>query len=140
PDELRAAASSAAVLLHAQVDSYFAGDPRTYWVMFIPLAILAASGRPAAVPKLAWAAPLLLLPLSQAIRLADTEWAHFQRAQALHAAGRPDDAVPEWRLAKAAPYLVRQRQFELALAVDPHDAEAKESQLWTPIRPRLPAD
>ncbi len=142
PLTLGAAMSSAAVLLHAQVDSYFAGDPRTYWLMFLPLGIVAARV-PAVLPKPARslaAVPLVLLPASQAIRLPETEWTHFQRGQALFSAGRTDEAVREWRLAHAAPYLVRQGRFDLALLVDPQDEEAREGELWTPVRPRLPAD
>jgi len=160
-----AAVCTAAVLLHAQVDSYFAGDPRTYWLMFVPLGVLAARVGPIAIPRPAWAAvgvPLLLLPLTQATWLAErrlgletgdprylqaalrdgpqTERAHFELAQALFASGHPTEAIPEWRQAHAAPYLVRQGLFDLALAVDPDDPEAREGSLWTPVRPRLPED
>jgi Tfp pilus assembly protein PilF len=41
-----AAISWAAVFLHAQVDSYFAGDPRTYFVMFLPLGLLLGASPP----------------------------------------------------------------------------------------------
>jgi hypothetical protein len=160
-----AAVSSAAVLLHAQVDSYFAGDPRTYWVMFIPLAMLLSGAGSFTMPKQAWAAiaaPLLLVPISQANWVAErrmglrtgkaiyfqdalrdgpkTELAHFELAQALFASGDEPGAIQQWRLAKAAPYLVRHGMYDLALAVDPNDPEAREGWLWTPVRPVLPLD
>ncbi|HEX6513697.1 MAG TPA: O-antigen ligase family protein [Chloroflexota bacterium] len=46
PLAVAAAISSAAVLLHAQVDSYFAGDPRTYFVMLVPIGLLLGASPP----------------------------------------------------------------------------------------------
>ena len=50
--------SAVAVLLHAQVDAYFAGDPRSYWIMFLPLPLL-----PRARSGIPWPLPRALLPL-----------------------------------------------------------------------------
>jgi O-antigen ligase len=165
PLAIAAAVASIAMLLHAQVDSYFAGDPRTYWLMFVPLGLLIAQVGPLAVPRGAWLAlalPLFLLPMSQLKWLAErrlgletgdprylqaalndgptTERAHFELAQALFASGADSRAIQEWRLAKATPYLLRQGRYDLAQSVDPSDPEAKEGPLWTPVRPALHLD
>jgi tetratricopeptide (TPR) repeat protein len=131
----------------------------------VPLGILAGCVGPVSVPKACWSTlglPLLLLPLSQAGWLNErrlgletgdeaylqaalrdgpkTERAHFELAEALYARGRREEAVVEWRTARAAPYLVRQGLFDLALAVDPQDVEAREGAAWTPVRPVTPED
>jgi len=49
PLAIGAAVSTLAMLLHAQVDSYFAGDPRTYFLMFVPLGLLLACSQPGAL-------------------------------------------------------------------------------------------
>ncbi len=51
---LGAATSSVAMLIHAQVDSYFAGDARTYYLMFVPLGLLAAACPRSAPARISW--------------------------------------------------------------------------------------
>ena len=189
-----AAVSCAAVFLHAQVDSYFAGDPRTYFVMFLPLGLLLgvspgarrgwrrrealagsmiASGllllaMPWLVPafwsnvgsverirggdaRSAFEHALALQPRNWVAErglglLGSTKWlqqaihdgapgqlVHAELAQRL----QPEAALPEWRVAGAAPYLVRQarattdpdereRLLLTALQVDPNQAGAHQ--------------
>ncbi|MFI5269999.1 MAG: tetratricopeptide repeat protein, partial [Chloroflexota bacterium] len=191
-----AAVSCAAVFLHAQVDSYFAGDPRTYFVMFLPLGLLLGASPVGWRPSRRWciassmtSAGLVLLAVPwllpafwtnvgsvERIRggdarvayerslelqprnwvaerglglLGSVEWletavhdgapgalVHAELAQALDASGRPEAALPEWRAAGAAPYLVRQAQATAdtdgrerllltAIEVDPRQADAR---------------
>ncbi|MBV8086477.1 MAG: O-antigen ligase family protein [Chloroflexi bacterium] len=67
PDPIGAgiAVSTLALLLHSQVDSYFAGDARMYWFLFLPLGLLlGGAGEPPPLPSLrvsGWWAPALAL-------------------------------------------------------------------------------
>ncbi len=109
-----AAVSTAGMLLHAQVDSYFAGDPRTYFLMFVPLALLLAAEPP---PRLAvnraWLAlalaPLLLLP-----RLVPAFWVNAGSVERLKA-----ELVGPGHQAKATD------AFHRALALDPRNPAAE---------------
>ena len=217
-----AAVSWAAVFLHGQVDSYFAGDPRTYALMFLPLGLLlgvspitwrpsrrwrlagamvaagslllaipwllpafwinvgsvqrlrAEDARPAfehalALQPQSWLAErglgleaIAAVPLpSQWERRGEgapnrrqtasesTAWlqaaihngapgqlVHAELAQALEASGEPRAAIPEWRAAGGAAYLLRQAQAAAsdvererllltALQVDPGQSGAR---------------
>jgi O-antigen ligase/polysaccharide polymerase Wzy-like membrane protein/tetratricopeptide repeat protein len=118
PLAIAAGVSWTAVVLHGQVDSYFAGDPRTYFLLFVPLGLLLGAGpAPAWRPRLAFGAPLLLAPLALPLlwtnlgsmaRLhgdAPTARADFERALAL----APRDWVAERGLGlmEGSPSLLR---------------------------------
>jgi O-antigen ligase len=122
PLAVAAAVSWTAGFLHAQVDSYFAGDPRTYFVLFVPLALLLASSpAPAMRPRLSAAALLTAVGVMVAALpwLLAAFWTNLGTAARLHEDVRPAEAA-----------------YARALALQPHDWVAERglgllgSQEW----------
>jgi len=121
-----AAISSAAVLLHAQVDSYFAGDPRTYWMMFVPLAIVAADWH----IDLRW---LLGLPLVAAVALPKVGWTNLGSLDRL----RGDAAGARWAFSHAPESWIAQRGLAL-LDLEAGDQTAAVAHLRAAVQDGAP--